>query len=112
MVSKKYQIGLLNEIFHWAFKWYMSFDPNPAKQTKGIILSRKVVKPLHPVIKFNNIPVQNTSFQKHFGLFLTNNLNFKHSIIYKREDEKIQRQNGCSERATEYFAKESPNNNL
>ena len=76
MVSKKYQIGLLNEIFHWAFKWYMSFDPS--KQTKGIILSRKVVKPLHPVIKFNNIPVQNTSFQKHFGLFLTNNLNFKY----------------------------------
>ena len=56
----------------------MSFDPNPSKQTKGIILSRKVVKPLHPVIKFNNIPVQNTSFQKHFGLFLTNNLNFKY----------------------------------
>lgn len=43
------------KVADWTFKWEMSFDPDKSKQVKEVIFSRKVVKPSHPVIKFNNM---------------------------------------------------------
>ena len=40
-------------------------------------------KPLHPSIKFNNVPVQNAPSQKHLGLILDDKLNFKSHLREK-----------------------------
>ena len=37
----------------------MYFDIDPTKQTQEGIFSRKMIKPSHPFIKLNNLPVQN-----------------------------------------------------
>ena len=73
----------LQKISEWAYKWKMSFNPDPTKQAQEVIFSRKLKKPLHPSIKFNNVPVQNVSSQKHLGLILDDKLNFKSHLREK-----------------------------
>ena len=51
----------LQKISEWAYKWKMSFNPDPTNQAQEVNFSRKLKKPLHPPIKFNNVPVQNAS---------------------------------------------------
>ena len=41
----------------WTFQWKMSFDPDLSKQAEEVILSRKIKKPNHPELIFNNITV-------------------------------------------------------
>ena len=48
----------------------MNFNPDPSKQAQEVIFSRKIKKPNHPELLFNNIPVNQTSYQKHLGMFL------------------------------------------
>ena len=48
----------------------MNFNPDPSKQTQEVIFSRKIKKHNHPELLFNNIPVNQTSYQKHLGMFL------------------------------------------
>ena len=69
--------NVLQKISEWAYKWKMSFNPDLTKQAQEVIFSRKLKKPLDPSIKFNNVPVQNASSQKHLGLILDDKLNFK-----------------------------------
>ena len=66
----------LKKVSEWAYKWKMSFNPDPAKQAQEVIFSRKLSKPCHPIIEFNSLPVQNASSQKHLGLILDEKLNF------------------------------------
>ena len=47
----------------------MNFNPDPFKQAQEVIFSRKIKRPKHPVLIFNNIPVNQTPYQKHLGLF-------------------------------------------
>ena len=61
----------------------MSFNPDPTKQAQEVIFSRKLKKPLHPSITFNNVLVQNASSQKHLGLILDDKLNFKSHLKEK-----------------------------
>ena len=73
----------LQKISEWAFKWKMSFNPDPIKQAQEVIFSRKLIKPRHSLIKFNNIPVQNASSQKHLGLIFDEKLNFESHLKEK-----------------------------
>ena len=73
----------LKKVSEWAFKWKMSFNPDPAKQAQEVIFSRKLTKPSHPLIEFNNLPVQNASSQKHLGLILDEKLNFESHLKEK-----------------------------
>ena len=54
----------------WAYQWKMSFNPDPSKQAQEVIFSRKIKKPNHPELIFNNIPVNQTSYQKHLGMLI------------------------------------------
>ena len=45
-------------------------------QAQEVIFSRKIKKLLHPTLLFNNIPLNNSLFQKHLGLTLDIKLNF------------------------------------
>ena len=66
----------LNKVSEWAYKWKMSFNPDPSKQAQEVIFSRKSIKSVHPVINFNNLPVCSALSQKHLGIFLDDKLNF------------------------------------
>ena len=67
----------LQKISEWVFKWKMSINPDPTKQAQEVVFSRKMIKPSHPLIKLNNLPVQNASSQKLLGLILDEKLNFE-----------------------------------
>ena len=58
----------IQKISQWVFKWKMSFNPDPTKQAEEVIFSRKKIKSSHPLIKLNNLPVQNASSQKHLNM--------------------------------------------
>ena len=68
----------LRKVSEWEFKWKMSFNPDPTKQAQEVIFSRKLIKPIHHLIKFNNLLVRNGSSQKHLGLILDEKLNFEY----------------------------------
>ena len=48
----------------------MSFNPDPIKQAREVIFSRKTTKKIHAKIFFNNMPVCKADSQKHLGLQL------------------------------------------
>ena len=60
----------------------MSFNPEPSKQAQEVIFSRKIKKPIHPVLIFNNNQVIQTPYQKHLGLFLDEKLGFDEHLRY------------------------------
>ena len=47
----------LEKVSEWVFKWKMSFSLHSTKQAQEVIFSRKLIKPICPLIKFNNLPV-------------------------------------------------------
>ena len=47
----------LQKVYEWAFKWKISFNPDSTKQAQEVIFSRKLIKPIRLLIKFNNLPV-------------------------------------------------------
>ena len=70
----------LKAITKWGFQWKMIFNPDLSKQVQEVIFSRKIKKLLHPTLLFNNIPLNNSLFQKHLGLTLDIKLNFSEHI--------------------------------
>ena len=66
----------LRNLSKWAYIWKMIFNSNLTKQTQELIFSRKLNKPVHPNLTFNNSQVSQTESQKHLGLILDNKLNF------------------------------------
>ena len=57
----------LAKISEWAFKWKMSFNPDPSKLAQELIFSRKLTTFLHLSIAFNNNPLS-LSCSKAFGI--------------------------------------------
>ena len=60
----------LKKINKWAFQWKMSFNPDPNKQAQEVIFSRKLNKPNHPSLNFNNTIVIQSTNHKHLGMVL------------------------------------------
>ena len=58
----------------------MSFNPDPTKQAQEVIFSRKIKKPLHISLNFNNTYVKQTAFQKHLGLILDSQLSLEEHL--------------------------------
>ena len=58
----------------------MLFNPDLSKQAQEVIFSRKLDKPVHPNITFNNSQIRQTESQKHLGLILDNKLNFNEHL--------------------------------
>ena len=73
----------MQKIAKWAHQWKISFNPDLNKQAQEVIFSRKITKPSHLQISFNSVPVSHVSFQKHFGIYLDEKLNFNHHIKEK-----------------------------
>ena len=70
----------LAKISEWAFKWKMSFSPDPSKPAQELIFSRKLKTVPYLSITFNNDPLGLCPAQKHLGLVLDSKLMFK--LIY------------------------------
>ena len=64
----------------WAHKWKTIFNPYISKQVQEVVFSRKTDKVNYILLTFNAIPVAQTSHQKHFGLYLDEEINFNHHI--------------------------------
>ena len=60
-----------------AFNWKMSFDPDPTKQTKEVIFSKKIISGTHTSLFFNNSLIEQATTQKHLGLTLDHKLTFQ-----------------------------------
>ena len=48
-----------------------------------------MIKPSHPLIKLNNLPVQNAFSQKHLGMILDEKLNFESHLKEKNVENLI-----------------------
>ena len=71
----------LEQIKLWAYKWRMSFNPDPRKQAVELIFSTKNARIDHPPLVFNNIPVINVDQHKHLGIILDRKLSFSAHIM-------------------------------
>ena len=67
----------LKLISQWAHEWRMSFNPDPQKQAVELTFSKKRNEPAHPVIHFNNIPVEKVNEHKHLGSYWIQNYIFR-----------------------------------
>ena len=54
----------------------MNFNPDPSKQSREIIFSRKTKKIYHHSLRFNNNNLSQILYQKHIGIFLDAQLTF------------------------------------
>ena len=66
----------LKLINNWAFQWKMNFNPDPTKQVREFIFSRKAKEKNHPPLVFNNTSVSQSSSHKHLGVILDSKLIF------------------------------------
>ena len=60
----------LTRISEWAYRWKMSFNPDPSKQAKEVFFCNKAAKKNHPNIIFKGNTVQNSANKKRIGLIL------------------------------------------
>ena len=68
-------------ISKWTYNWKMLFNPYSSKPAQKVLFSRKKQVQIHPTISLNNIQIERTPYQKHFGLTLDEKLNFKQHIV-------------------------------
>ena len=70
----------LKKVNKWAFQWKMSFNPDLNKQAQEVIFSRKLNKPDHPSLNFNNMVVIQSTTHKHLGMILDTKLDFQEHL--------------------------------
>ena len=64
----------------WAYKWRMSFNPDPMKQAIEVIFSRTRTTVNHPAIYFSDTQVTRANERKHLGIILDSKLSFSSHI--------------------------------
>ena len=67
----------LQKIQKWACEWLVTF--NPAK-SEALLLSRKINKPYHPPLFFNNEQIQEVNSHKHLGLYFSTDCSWHEHI--------------------------------
>ena len=70
----------LEKISKWAFQWKMKFSPDHTKQTPEIIFKKKENVSIHPVVYFNNTPLNSTATHKHLGMILNSKLSYENHL--------------------------------
>ena len=70
----------LSVIQDWAYRWKMSFNPDPTKQAKEVIFSSKRTKDPHQPLSFNDYQINIEKSHKHLGLILDEKLTFAEHV--------------------------------
>ena len=76
----------LQKVSDWVIQWKIQFNPDPNKQAKVVIFTRKTESNNSLPLTFNKTEVRSCQSQKHLGLILDKWLNFtehKNSKISK-----------------------------
>ena len=60
----------LEKIHPWSVNWLVNFNP---QKMETMVISRKLIKPLHPPLEMNSQILQQGTNHKHLGLFFSNN---------------------------------------
>ena len=58
----------LTEIYEWALKWLVTFNPEP------VLFPQKVNKPVHSSLYMIHQLINEVTYHKHLGLILSNDL--------------------------------------
>ena len=58
----------------------MSFNLDPNKQAQDVVFSRKLNKPNHPSLNFNNTVIGQSTTHKHLGMILDAKLDFQEHL--------------------------------
>ena len=72
----------LEKITQWAKTWLVTF--NPAK-TESLLISRKVIQPVHPPLYMLNEQIKEVHNHKHLGIYLSNDGTWHTHINYIKE---------------------------
>ena len=73
----------LNLVSNWDDRWKISFNPDPSKQAKEIVFSKKRSTTQLPDLIFNNNIISCVDSHKHLGMILDNKLNFNYHLKEK-----------------------------
>ena len=68
----------LSSIFLWAMQWLVDF--NPIKQ-ETFIISKKRIKPPHPLLYMRNTVILEVTSHKHLGIIFNNDMSWNNYII-------------------------------
>ena len=60
----------LEKIHQWSVSWLVKFNP---QKTETMVISRKLIKPLHPPLEMNSQILQQGTNHKQLGLYFSNN---------------------------------------
>ena len=58
----------IKKINNWAGRWLVKFNPS---KPKSLLISRKRIKPDHPVLTMSNTAIPSVQFHKHLGICLS-----------------------------------------
>ena len=72
----------LERIGNWASKWLVTYNPD---KTEAMLLSRKIIKVVHPTLFLNEVPIQEVISHKHLGLFFSQRCDWHMHIEYVTE---------------------------
>ena len=64
----------------WAYSWKKLFKPDPSKPAQEVIFSRKKQFQSDTSIGLNNIQAERASYQKHLGIIIAEERNFKKHV--------------------------------
>ena len=66
-----------------AFNCKISFNPDPTKQVKKVMFSKKIIPGAHPTLFFKNSLIEQDTTQKRLGLMLGHKLTFQYHVNKK-----------------------------
>ena len=69
----------LVKILQWAETWLVSFIPT---KNESLLISRKIIRPLHPPLYMQNQQITEVESHEHLGLYFSNNLTWHDQINY------------------------------
>ena len=68
----------LERLNEWSKKWHVDFSP---PKTEEVLISRKRVKPHHPYLKLDGVPIKQVDTHKHIGLLVSKDLTWNEHIM-------------------------------
>lgn len=72
----------LEKIAKWAIAWLVTFNPI---KTESLLISRRLLKPLHPHLYMFNQQITEVDNHKHLGMYLSNDCSWHKHINYIKE---------------------------